>query len=193
MGLRRRSCEKALLVSVWDNTEKGVGTCVRILDLLALLKNLYKRIKYSMKIIRKISVEDKFTTVLLLITGMMLLILQQAVWHYSNTVVYMARGDSYKYKRLGETGKAEQAYLHAWYMNSTRFSKYLLTKLYEESGQKGKTVITAQELLEKQVKIESIVIEEVRVELEGILLKRPNFIKEGNSPMLYPEFKLQKW
>ncbi|MGV8096500.1 MAG: O-antigen ligase family protein [Mangrovibacterium sp.] len=96
--------------------------------------------------------------------------LQQAAGRYPNTVVYTALGDSYK--KLGETDKAEQAYLHAWYMNPSRFyPKYLLAKLYDESGQKEKAVITAKELLGKQVKIESTAIEEIKAEMEEIILK----------------------
>jgi O-antigen polymerase len=95
-------------------------------------------------------------------------ILQQATGRYPNTVVYTALGDSYK--ALGETDKAEQAYLHAWYMNPSRFyPKYLLAKLYDESGQKEKAVMTAKELLEKQVKIGSTAIEEIRAEMEEII------------------------
>ncbi|MDD4191799.1 MAG: O-antigen ligase family protein [Mangrovibacterium sp.] len=95
-------------------------------------------------------------------------ILQQATGRYPNTVVYTALGDSYK--ALGETDKAEQAYLHAWYMNPSRFyPKYLLAKLYNESGQKEKAVTTAKELLEKQVKIGSTAIEEIRAEMEKII------------------------
>jgi hypothetical protein len=97
-------------------------------------------------------------------------ILQQATGRYPNTVVYTALGDSYK--ELGETGKAGQAYLHAWYMNPSRFyPKYLLAKLYDESGQKEKAVITAKELLAKQVKIESTAIEEIKAEMEEIILE----------------------
>lgn len=113
-------------------------------------------------------------------------LLQQATWQYP---FVSAMGDSYK--KLEETDEVEQAYVYAWYMNSTWYSRYLLTKLYDESGQKA--VITAKELLREQGKTESTLIEEIRVELEGILLKRQNFIKEGNSPMPHPEFKLQKW
>jgi len=95
-------------------------------------------------------------------------ILQQATGRYPNTVVYTALGDSYK--ATGETGKAEQAYLHAWYMNPSRFyPKYLLAKLYDESGQKEKAVTTAKELLEKQVKIGSTAIDEIRAEMEKII------------------------
>jgi hypothetical protein len=118
-------------------------------------------------------------------------ILQQATCWYPNTVGYTALGDSYK--KLEETNEIEQAYAYVWCMSPSRFySKCLLTKLYDESRQE-KAVITAKESLEKQVKIESIIIEEIRVEMEGILLKRQNSIKEGNSTMSHPDFKLQKW
>ncbi|MEL7587108.1 MAG: O-antigen ligase family protein [Prolixibacteraceae bacterium] len=97
-------------------------------------------------------------------------VLQQAAGRYPNTVVYTAMGDSYK--KLGKTEKAEQAYLHSWYMNPSRFyPKYLLAKLYDESGQKEKAVIIAKELLAKQVKIESTAIEEIKAEMEEIISK----------------------
>ena len=120
-------------------------------------------------------------------------VLQQATNRYPNTVVYTLLGDNYK--KLGEINKAEQAYLHAWYMNPSRFyPKYLLAKLYDESGQNEKAVITAKELLKKQVKIESTTIEEIRVEMEEILLKhQSSYLKEGSNTMSHPDFKLQKW
>jgi hypothetical protein len=74
------------------------------------------------------------------------------------------------------------------------YPKYLLIKLYNESKQKKKAVTTVKELLGKQVKIESTAIEEVRVEMEEILLKHQNsIIKEGNNTMSHPGFRLQKW
>ncbi len=97
-------------------------------------------------------------------------VLHQAAVHYPNTVVYTALGDSYK--ALGEAGKAEQSYLHAWYMNPSRFyPKYLLAKLYDETGQREKAVKTAKELLNKEIKIESTAIEEIKVEMETIIAK----------------------
>ncbi len=95
-------------------------------------------------------------------------ILKQAADHYPNIVVYTALGDSYK--ALGETARAEQAYLHAWYMNPSRFyPKYLLAKLYDESGQKEKAVDTARELLNKEIKVESTAIEEIQEEMQKII------------------------
>ena len=97
-------------------------------------------------------------------------VLKQAAIHYPNTVVYTALGDSHK--KLGQTASAEQAYLHAWYMNPTRFyPKYLLAKLYNESGQKEKAMQMAKELLQKEVKIESTAIHEIREEMKLIVDK----------------------
>jgi hypothetical protein len=75
-------------------------------------------------------------------------VLQQAAKYYPNTVVYTALGDSYK--KLGQTTQAETAYLHAWHMVPSRFyPKYLLAKLYEETGQHEKAVATAKNCLAK--------------------------------------------
>jgi len=95
-------------------------------------------------------------------------VLLQAAVRYPNTVVCTALGDSYKAQ--GEAGKAEQAYQHAWYMNPSRFyPKYLLAKLYDETGQREKAVTTAKELLDKEIKIKSIAIEEIKAEMAKII------------------------
>lgn len=100
-------------------------------------------------------------------------ILQQAAKYYPNTVVYTALGDSYK--KLGQTVQAEQAYLHAWYMNPSRFyPKYLLAKLYNETGQREKAVATAKELLSKEVKIESTAVKEIQEEMRKIIETQDN-------------------
>jgi tetratricopeptide (TPR) repeat protein len=97
-------------------------------------------------------------------------ILQEAAKHYPNTVIYTALGDSYK--ATGENIKAETSYLHAWHMNPARFyPKYLLAKLYGETGQKVKAAKVAKELLEKEVKVESTAIEEIQAEMRKILDK----------------------
>ena len=88
--------------------------------------------------------------------------------YFPNTVVYTALGDSYK--AIGHYLQAEAAYLHAGQMNTGRFyPKYLLAKLYNESGQREKAVAIAQELLTKEVKVESTAIEEIRAEMQKIL------------------------
>jgi O-antigen ligase len=96
-------------------------------------------------------------------------VLLQAAGYYPNVVVYTALGDSYK--QLGETGLAEQAYLHAWYMNPGRFyTKYLLAKLYYDTGQEEKAIQTANELLLMQVKVPSTAIDEILEEMQNIII-----------------------
>lgn len=96
------------------------------------------------------------------------IILQQAAKYYPNVVIYTALGDSYK--ELGKAENAELSYLHAWYMNPSRFyPKYLLAKLYDQTGQKGKAIEVAKELLGKDVKIESTAIQEIKDEMKNII------------------------
>ncbi len=140
-------------------------------------------------------------------------VLQQAAKHHPNTVAYTALGNSYK--TLKEVEKAEEAYLHAWHMNPSRFyPKYLLAKLYDESGQNDKAVSVAKELLDKEIKIESTAIEEIKEEMRKIIENSApailnkgdtqadnNFVsvdmetKEGTyrSFVLTGKFILQKW
>ncbi|MFW6272388.1 MAG: tetratricopeptide repeat protein, partial [bacterium] len=91
-----------------------------------------------------------------------------AAKYFPNTVVYTALGDSYK--ATGQYKNAEEVYSHAWYMNPSRFyPKYLLAKLYDESGQLEKAAIVAGELLAKEVKVESTAVEEIKAEMQQIL------------------------
>lgn len=95
-------------------------------------------------------------------------VLQEAAKFYSNTIVYTSIGDSYK--AIGQNENSEAAYLHAWHMNPSRFyPKYLLVKLYHETGQREKAVVVAKELLEKKIKVESTAIEEIREEMQKII------------------------
>ena len=95
-------------------------------------------------------------------------ILLQSTKSYPNHVAYCALGDSFK--ALGKPIEAEQAYLYAWHMNPSRFyPKYLLAKLYDDTGQHHKAVQTAQELLKKEIKIESIAIGQIKIEMEKII------------------------
>jgi len=97
-------------------------------------------------------------------------ILQEASDFFPNTVVYTALGDSYK--ATGQNLKAEDAYLHAWYMNPVRFyPKYLLAKMYDETGQKKKAKEIATELLKKEIKVESTAVKEIKEEMQKIIEK----------------------
>ena len=138
-------------------------------------------------------------------------VLLQAARYYPNTVVYTALGDSYK--ATGQNKNAETSYQHAWYMNPSRFyPKYLLAKLYYETGQTEKAVSTAIELLQRQVKIESTAIEEIREEMKNIIEKasiesskndnnllqiifgkRPKYKGAYRFKVITMGFKLQMW
>jgi O-antigen ligase len=97
-------------------------------------------------------------------------VLRKAAKYYPNTIVSTALGDSYK--ATGQNKNAETAYQHAWHMNPSRFyPKYLLAKLYNVTGQTQKAVFIANELLNKQVKIESTAIEEIIEEMKNIIEK----------------------
>ena len=96
-------------------------------------------------------------------------VLQEAGNYQKNTILYNALGDSYK--ATGEFKKAESAYMKAYYMLPGRFySKYLLAILYRETGQQEKALATARELMEKEVKVSSMAIEEIRTEMKKTIL-----------------------
>ncbi len=95
-------------------------------------------------------------------------VLNKALSCFPNTIIYTSIGNAYE--SLGRIDEAEQAYLKAWYMNPSRFyPKYLLAKLYDESGQIEKAIAIAEELLRKEAKVESTAIEEIRTEMKLIL------------------------
>jgi O-antigen polymerase len=97
-------------------------------------------------------------------------ILARAAGTKPGTVVYTSLGDSHK--ALGQTGESETAYLYAWHMAPARFyPQYLLALLYDETGQYGKAVATARYLLQKEVKVPSKAIDEIREAMHAILEK----------------------
>jgi len=97
-------------------------------------------------------------------------ILLRAAQTQPSTVVYTALGDSHK--ALGQTNEAETAYLYAWHMAPARFyPQYLLALLYDETGQHGKAITTARYLLQKEVKVPSKAIDEIREAMHAILEK----------------------
>lgn len=102
-----------------------------------------------------------------------IVILNEAKQHLNNTILYTCLGNNYK--ALGQKTDAEQAYLQAFNMGPARFYPlYLLAKLYYETGQQVKAVQLANELLEKEVKIESTAVEEIKEEMKKIIEKQYN-------------------
>ncbi len=97
-------------------------------------------------------------------------LLEQAAQLRSDPILYTTLGDTYK--ALGLIEQAEKAYLHAWQMVPHKFyPKYLLAKLYNQNGLIQQATKIAKELLEKEVKVESRAIEEIRSELNRLLQK----------------------
>lgn len=97
-------------------------------------------------------------------------ILESGKPYLKNTILYTTLGDSYKAQ--GQIEKAECAYTYASQMIPSRFyPKYLLAKLYDDTGQHEKAVATANELLTKEIKIESKAIDEIKAEMEKIIKK----------------------
>lgn len=106
-------------------------------------------------------------------------ILHEAALYSPNTIIYTTLGDNYK--ALKKFKEAEQAYLKAWYMNPSRFyPKYLLAKMYDETGQTVKAETIAKELLEKKVKVESTAIDEIQTEMKNMLERNKNGDKYVN-------------
>ena len=97
-----------------------------------------------------------------------IILLNQAKEYLNNTILYTTLGNNCT--ALGRHTEAEQAYLHAWHMAPARFyPMYLLAKLYNETGQAEKAVVMAKKVLEKEVKIESTAIEEIKEQMKRII------------------------
>jgi tetratricopeptide (TPR) repeat protein len=97
-----------------------------------------------------------------------ILILEYAKQYAGNTILQTTLGDSYK--ALGLYREAEQAYQLAVDMLPDRFyARYLMAKLYSETGQTEKLLPIARYLLEKDPKIPSSAVDEIKAEMNLIL------------------------
>ncbi|KJD35667.1 hypothetical protein PW52_07940 [Tamlana sedimentorum] len=97
-------------------------------------------------------------------------IVQRAKTHININGLEITLGDSYK--NLKQYKKAEQAYRHAANMIPARFYPlYLLIKLYEESGQNKKALATAKAILNKDIKIPSTAVNQIRLNTKTIIDK----------------------
>ncbi|MBA0884775.1 O-antigen ligase family protein [Flavobacterium undicola] len=100
-------------------------------------------------------------------------ILEQAQHYQNNTVIATALGDSYK--EIKQYKKAEASYQQAVNMTPAKFyANYLLAKLYDTSGQEDKAIIMVKKIMDKEVKIPSTAIKEIRREMKKILIKYKN-------------------
>ena len=97
-------------------------------------------------------------------------VLEKASRYTSDYILYAALGDAYK--GIKQYGKAETAYQQASYMEPNKlYPRYLLAKLYDVSGQQLKAIETAEGLLNKDIKVQSTAIEEIKTEMKKILAK----------------------
>ena len=95
-------------------------------------------------------------------------ILEEAKKKFNHIDLYMFLGNSYK--GLNQYEKAERNYLHASFMIPHRFyPKYLLVKLYLDTGQKIKARKLAREMVNMEVKIPSAIVSGIREEMKKIL------------------------
>ena len=79
----------------------------------------------------------------------------------SDPMFYNLIGNNYL--ALGETEKAEKYYWKAYYTLPNRlYPLYLLTKLYHETGQDEKAKEIAMRLLEKEPKVMSTAVREMK-------------------------------
>lgn len=104
--------------------------------------------------------------------------------HYAgNTIIQTTLGNSYK--ALGQYKEAEEAYKLAVDMLPDRFyARYLLAKLYEETGEGDKLIPIARYLAEKKPKVPSRAVEEIKMEMRKILdkLDKENpLVRDGKS------------
>lgn len=100
-------------------------------------------------------------------------VLTKADEYLNNTILFTSLGDSHK--ALAENVKAEQAYLQGWYMVPNRFYPlYLLAKLYDETGLTEKAIEMANKIIEKEVKVPSNAINEIKEEMQEIINKYAN-------------------
>jgi hypothetical protein len=95
-------------------------------------------------------------------------ILTLAAKRFSNQIICNTLGDNHKV--LGNFAEAEAAYqTSAQMVPSLLLPRYLLAKLYEESGQHLKAKQTAQEILNSPVKVESSATKQIMNEMRAII------------------------
>lgn len=109
--------------------------------------------------------------------------LEHARQYAGSTIIQTTLGDSYK--ALGQYKEAEEAYKLAVVMLPDRFyARYLLAKLYEGTGENDKFIPLAQYLIEKEPKVPSQAVEEIKMEMRNILDKldkENSIVRDGTS------------
>lgn len=94
--------------------------------------------------------------------------LHEARRYLNTSIIQTAMGDSYR--SLKRYDSAEAAYQHAVFMLPDRlYPKYLLAKLYAESGQQEKAVAAAREILRLRSRTSSEATDEIDREMQQLL------------------------
>ncbi|MFD2035019.1 O-antigen ligase family protein [Belliella marina] len=100
--------------------------------------------------------------------GKAILILEEGKRYGGSTIIQTALGDSYK--AIGMYMEAEESYLLGVDMLPDRFyAKFLLAKLYMETGQVEKFKVTARTLINKEPKVFSQATVEIKSELRKMM------------------------
>lgn len=100
-------------------------------------------------------------------------ILEKSKKFLNTTIIETALGDAYK--TTEQYIKAESAYQKAFNMIPIRFYPlYLLAKLYEETGEYNKTISIAESIINKEIKVPSTAIKEIKAEMKIMIDKYKN-------------------
>ncbi len=100
----------------------------------------------------------------------------QAANHLSNDLIPISLGEIYSKQK--DIPKAEKEYVLASHMIPVKFyPKYLLAKMYIDNNQKDKATVIAHEILEKEIKINSQAIDQMKAEMKAFL---KNNLREVN-------------
>lgn len=95
-------------------------------------------------------------------------VLERAAGQTSDPYLFNSLGNCYQ--GLKNYKKAEEAYIHAFYLIPHKFyPRYLLAKLYDEMGETEKAIEVANKLLNMKVKIPSTAIEEMKSEMVDLI------------------------
>ena len=95
-------------------------------------------------------------------------ILEQAKHRTTDLYLYTSLGSSFQ--ALKQYNKAEENFLFASALNPYRFyPRYLLVKLYEETGNVEQAVIVAEEILHKKIKVPSPAIIEIKQRMKDLI------------------------
>ncbi|RRN77019.1 hypothetical protein EIM50_21730, partial [Pseudoxanthomonas sp. SGD-10] len=102
-------------------------------------------------------------------------ILNNAQQQQNSTIVQTTLGDSHR--ELQNIKEAEKHYMKAWNMAPSRlYPQYLLIKLYKQDSQDKKALEMAKDFLQKEPKIRSLAVEEMKTEISNLINNKKSII-----------------